>query len=139
MNHILLRELRVIVAGLALFTLAGCASMRPLSSTPPIPKLVLKAPFDVKAWAGVLPPVPFHVILPPGEYRPVSEDGDSYYYQAPSKVVVNDLVSSMFDGGIYVARGSTTPTGWYYMDTTVDTTQEDCLKWGAFKTLPPTR
>jgi hypothetical protein len=139
MNTTLPREVRVIMAGLALLALASCASMHPITSTPPIPKIVLKAPFDVKAWAGYLPPIPFHVILPPGEYRPVSEDGQSYYYQAPSKVVVNELVSSMFDGGIYVARGSTTPTGWYYNDPTVDTSQESSLKWGAFKTLPPAK
>jgi hypothetical protein len=29
--------------------------------------------------------------------------------------VVNDLTRLMFDGGIYVARGTITPRGWYYL------------------------
>jgi len=94
---------------------------------------VLSAPFSASGWSGVLPPVKYRVILPAGEYHPLYEDDQCYYYQAPSKVVVNDFVSLMFDGGIYVLRGSTTPDGWYYIDE--DGTQTS----GGFSTPPPTR
>jgi hypothetical protein len=124
-------------ASLASVTLAGCATMRPLSSKPPVPRIVLGAPFDVRAWSGLLPPLPYHVLLPAGEYRPLYEDDKAYYYQAPAKIVVNDLGSSLWDGGIYVQRGTTTPTGWYYQNVDSDGT----AGWnsGAFKTPPPTR
>jgi hypothetical protein len=126
-----------LAAILVLVALAGCATMRPLSSKPPVPKLVLGAPFDVRAWAGLAPPLPYHVILPPGEYRPLYEDDQSYYYQAPTKVVVNDLGSSLWDGGIYIQHGTTTPTGWYYQAVDSDGNAE----WhsATFKTPPPTR
>jgi len=81
----------------------------------------------------LLPPIPFQVILPAGEYRPLYEDDQVYYYQAPSKVVVNDLTSLLYDGGIYVQRGSTTPAGWYYI--CADGTQQS----GTFSTPLPTR
>ncbi len=119
------------ITSVGLLTLAGCATMHPITSTPPVPKIVLSAPYDSRAFAGVLPPVPFHVVLPPGEYRPLYEDDQSYYYQAPSKVVVNDLVSSLYDGGIYVQRGTTTPTGWYY------SCDDGSIKWGTFSTRLP--
>jgi hypothetical protein len=130
-----LRCLRFTGAALAVIALAGCASgtMRPLSSKPPVAKIVLPAPYAASGWSGVLPPIKFRVLLPAGEYRPLYEDDQSYYYQAPSKVVVNDFVSLMFDGGIYVARGTTTPLGWYYID------QDGTQTYGRFDTPPPTR
>jgi hypothetical protein len=126
-----------VAAGLAIVTLAGCSTMRPISSKPPVPKIVLATPFDVRAWSGVLPPLPFHVILPAGEYHPLYEDDQVYYYQAPSKVVVKDLGSALWDGGIYIQRGTTTPTGWYYQDVDSDGGAE--WKTGLFKTPPPSR
>lgn len=44
------------------------------------------------------------------------EDDQYYYYQGPAKLVVNTPGSFLFDGGVYVARGTTTPGGWYYVD-----------------------
>jgi hypothetical protein len=118
------------MSGLAVVTgclLTGCgATMRPISSTPPVPAIVLRSSYDARGVAGLLPPVPFHVILPSGEYRPLYEDDQSYYYQAPTKLVVNDLTSLLYDGGIYVQRGTTRPTGWYYICD--DGTQQ----WGKF-------
>ena len=102
-------------ASFAVLGLSGCASMRPISSTPPLAKIVLKSAHDERAFAGLLPPTPFHVILPPGEYHPTYEDDGAYYYPAPTKVVVNDLTSSFADGGIYVSRGGNSPSGWYYI------------------------
>jgi hypothetical protein len=111
--------------------------MRPLSSKPPLPRIVLAAPVDNRAFSGLLPPIPYHVILPAGEYRPLYEDDRAYYYQAPTKVVVNDLASSLYDGGIYVQRGTTTPTGWYFQGAD----SEGNAEWnsGLFKKPLPTK
>jgi hypothetical protein len=124
----------VVMAGFVVLMLSGCAAtLRPISSKPPVAKIVLAAPFSVSGWSGYLPPVKFGVILPAGEYRPLYEDDQFYYYQAPSKVVVNDFSSLMFDGGMYVQRGSTTPSGWYYVD------QDGSQVSGGFSTAPPIR
>lgn len=122
------------MASLAIFILGGCAAtMRPISSKPPVAKIVLSAPFYVSAWAGYLPPIKYSVVLPAGEYRPLYEDDQFYYYQAPSKVVVNDFTSLLLDGGVYVPRGSVKPLGWYYVD------QDGTQTSGQFSTPPPTR
>jgi hypothetical protein len=121
------------VTCLGIVTFSGCATMRPISSPPPRAHIVLGSPYTATGWSGVLPPIKFSVILPPGEYRPLYEDDQYYYYQAPSKVVVNDLTSLMFDGGIYVARGTTSPRGWYYID------QDGAQNFGRFNSPPPTR
>ena len=133
MNHSIPRRFLFIVAGLAVCALAGCATLRPLSSKPPLARIVLSAPFSSSAWSGLLPPIKYSVILPAGPYHPLFEDDDNYYYQAPTKVVVNDLSSFMFDGGIYVRRGTSTPRGWYYVD------HDGSQNFGQFKTPPPTR
>jgi len=138
MKRTISRRRMFVTGSLAMLVmLAGCATMRPLSSKPPLPRIVLGAAFDVRAWSGMLPPLPFHVILPAGEYRPLYEDDQAYYFQAPTKLVVNDLGSALWDGGIYVQRGTTTPTGWYYQDIDSDGNPE--WKSGTFKTPPPTR
>jgi hypothetical protein len=128
-----LRAFYRFLAGLAICALAaGCAtaSMRPISSKPPLAKMTLSSPYTATSWSGILPPIKTDVILPAGEYRPLYEDADYYYYQAPSKVVVNDLTSLMFDGGVYVARGATIPSGWYYVG------QDGSQVFGQFKTPP---
>lgn len=128
------RSLIALGGALALLVFPGCAaSMRPLSSAPPRAKIVLPAPFTVTAIAGILPPLPYHVILPAGEYHPLYEDDQAYYFQAPSKLVINDFGSSLYDGGIYVLRGSTAPRGWYYID------RDGQQQFGRFDTPPPTR
>jgi len=138
MSHTDLRRLFFLVAGLAVIMLPGCATggLRPLSSKPPRDRIVLPAPLTSFWWAGILPPIKFSVILPAGEYRPLYEDDQYYYYQGPAKVVYRgalDIGSSLFDGGIYVARGTTTPRGWFYVD------QDGSQNFGRFDTPPPTR
>jgi hypothetical protein len=123
-----------LAASLAVFSFAGCAaSMRPISSKPPLAKITFPAPFDASGWHPGLMPAKYHVLLPAGEYRPLYEDDQSYYFQAPSKVVVNDPGTFLFDGGIYVPRGTTKPAGWYYVD------QDGSPYTGAFNVPPPTR
>jgi len=138
MKHTIPLRLMFVAGSVAMVMQAGCSTLRPLSSKPPVPRIVLGAPFDVRLGVGVLSPLPSHVILPAGEYRPLYEDDQVYYYQAAAKVVVRDPASVLEDGGIYVQRGTTTPTGWYYQY--VDP-HDGTTGWesGAFKTPPPTR
>jgi hypothetical protein len=51
-------------------------------------------------------------ILPAGDYRPSVEDETGIYYEAPSKVIMNEVFLGMhlkgrpFDGGIFLARSN---------------------------------
>jgi hypothetical protein len=51
-------------------------------------------------------------ILPAGEYRPVYEDADGVYFEAPSKIIMKEnfvginLPGNPFDGGIYLHRNN---------------------------------
>ncbi|MDR3403458.1 MAG: hypothetical protein P4L99_13255 [Chthoniobacter sp.] len=84
----------------------------------------------------MLPPIKYTVILPAGEYRPLYEDDQYYYYQGPAKVIYRgamDVGSSLFDGGITVTRGSRTPGGWYFVN------EDGSQSVGQFTTSPPTR
>ena len=51
--------------------------------------------------------------FPAGKYRPTYEDDGGYYFDAPRKVLVDDIGIYAFDGGVYVPRGKTAPTHWY--------------------------
>ena len=128
---LLLRRAAVLLAVLAF---AGCAAdLRPISSAPPVAKVTIAAPFKIYAWAGYMPPIKFSLILPAGVYQPTYEDDKYYYYQAPAKLVVNDFSSLLYDGGIYMARGSRRPTGWYYVN------EDGTQSTGDFVDLPPYR
>jgi hypothetical protein len=109
----------------------GCSSLpqlkssppKPISSRPPESAIVLTAPVTVNAKGATN-------VFPPGRYRPLYEDKGGYYFQAPDKVLVNDVASYGYDGGVYVRRGSTEPTEWYVMGASGKT-------MGHFKTIPP--
>ena len=116
MKYLLSSRLWFAAVSVMALTLTGCGTLRPLSSKPPLARITLSAPHTTSGWQGLVPPTPWSVILPPGEYRPMYEDDKLYYYQGPAKVVVNTPGSFLFDGGVYVARGTTTPGGWYYVD-----------------------
>ena len=113
----------VCLFGLAMM---GCATMRPLSSKPPVARIELSKP--VTAHDGLA-----SVLLPAGEYRPLYEDDRFYYYQAPSKLVVNGFFSKMFDGGVYVKRNGTGLRGWYFVR------DDGSPEFGKFETEPPHR
>ena len=126
MNSTLRYSIPFLFVGLLGMALMGCATMRPISSKPPVARIVLPAPFT--AHDGLA-----KVILPAGEYHPLYEDDRFFYYQAPSKVVVNGFFSKMLDGGIYVKREAGGLRGWYYVQD--DGSQE----FGRFETEPPHR
>jgi hypothetical protein len=103
--------------------LAGCTSVRPLSSTPPAPVITLTTPATVR---GIFSKATF----PAGEYKATLEDNGGYYYQAPGKIVANDILVWMYDGGLYVKRGTEVPDQYYLIKENGQTTI------GRFGTLP---
>jgi hypothetical protein len=98
--------------------------LQPISSKPPESAIELKAPAKFKGFL-------YTVIFPPGEYRPLYEDSGGYYYQAPAKVIGHDIMSYMFDGGLYVKRTANEPTRWYIIDP-----QNGSKTWGNCDPLP---
>ena len=51
--------------------------------------------------------------FPAGKYKPAYEDEGGSYFEAPRKVLVDDIGVYGFDGGVYIPRGQTAPTQWY--------------------------
>ena len=97
--------------------------MRPIKSEAPA-SIELTAPAVVSD-QGVA------TTFPPGRYKPVYEDERGYYYEAPKKVLADDVAVYAFDGGVYVVRGETAPTRWYVMRPNGRRTM------GRFKQPPP--
>ena len=108
---------------------AGCSSLRsnqslrPISSEPPESAIVLNAPAVVSE-SGTI------TTFPTGEYHPVYEDRGGYYFQAPTKVLVDDVAVFAYEGGLYVPRGDTEPTRWYVIHTNGQ------KKMGRFRKIP---
>lgn len=107
----------------------GCSALqmkssppKPISSKPPASAIMLDAPVTVNEKGATN-------VFPKGKYEPVYEDKGGYYFQAPGKVLVSDVAYYGYDGGLYVARGSTEPTQWYVMGPSGKT-------MGRFKTIP---
>ena len=120
-----LRLTTLLLTGSAL-VLSACASrqsaMRPISSEPPA-SIELKAPAIVSDQGATTK-------FPPGKYKPAFEDERGYYYEAPKKVLVDDVAVYAFDGGVYIVRGETAPSRWYVIRPNGRRTM------GKFKSLP---
>ncbi|MFL6515191.1 MAG: hypothetical protein ACJ8M1_09235 [Chthoniobacterales bacterium] len=92
--------------------LAGCShfnhgsSFRAIASEPSAPLIELTVPATVSDEGAT-------TTFPAGKYKPVYEDEGGYYYEAPGKVLMDDIATYAFDGGVYVKRGHTNPTQWY--------------------------
>ena len=69
--------------------------------------------------------------FPPGKYHPAFEDDGGYYYEAPKKVLIDDVAVYAFDGGVYVVRGEKAPTRWYVIR------PNGRRSMGRFKSPPP--
>jgi hypothetical protein len=117
------RWVRFVVAGLVGLVLAGCSTLRPITTEPPASTIVLTAPFSIEQMSKAT--------FPAGEYRALCEDDGGYYYQAPTKIVANALFSYLYEGGLYVKRGEDQPTEWYIIG------QGSRLTRGQLKTIPP--
>jgi hypothetical protein len=113
--------LGVIVAGCS--SLRSNQSLRPISSKPPESAIVLNAPAIVSE-SGTI------TMFPVGEYRPAYEDRGGYYFQAPTKVLVDEVAVFAHEGGLYVARGESEPTRWYVIG------ENGEKKMGRFKKIP---
>ena len=99
------------------------SSLRPISSKPPESAIVLSAPVTVRDQTAT-------DTFPAGKYRPLYEDRHGYYFEAPSKVLVDDVAVFAYEGGLYVARGATEPTRWYI-------SRQGGRTMGHFKKIPP--
>ena len=113
----------VALLGASCSTLRQDSSVRPISSKPPESAIVLSAPVTVRDQSAT-------DTFPAGEYRPRYEDRRGYYFEAPAKVVVDDVAVFAYEGGLYVARGATEPTRWYVSRPSGKTI-------GRFKKIPP--
>ena len=108
---------------------AGCSgvgsksSSEAISSKPPASAVVLTAPAIVNDQGTT-------TTFPAGEYRPVEHDRGGYYFKAPEKVIVDEVAVYAFEGGLYVAHGSTEPARWYVI-------HGQGKKMGRFKKIPP--
>jgi hypothetical protein len=113
--------LGIIVAGCS--SLRSNQSLRPISSKPPESAIVLNAP-EIVSESGTI------TTFPAGEYRPAYEERGGYYFQAPTKVLVDDVAVFAYEGGLYVARGESEPTRWYVIHTNGE------KKMGRFRKIP---
>jgi hypothetical protein len=93
-------NMRIKAAAVLVFLLtSGCSnsqlkssSPRPISSKPPESAIVLSAPITVTDKGGATN------TFPDGKYQPLYEDKGGFYFQASSKVIVNDVVVFGYDG-----------------------------------------
>ena len=115
--------LLVALLGASCSSLRQDSSLRPISSKPPESAIVLSAPVTVRDQTAT-------DTFPAGKYRPLYEDRGGYYFEAPTKVVVDDVAVFAHEGGLYVARGATEPTRWYV-------TRPNGKTMGRFKKTPP--
>jgi hypothetical protein len=108
-----MRSLPVLLLSLGAILLVGCAGtvVRPPSGTiggipAPKSKVVLRQQQEIKMASNV------RYVLPAGDYRPAVEDETGVYYEAPSKVIMNENFLGMnlrgrpFDGGIFLERNN---------------------------------
>jgi hypothetical protein len=100
----------IFLAAMAALVWSGCASLKTISSTPPVKMIVLDKP--VEFTFGLVT----KLSMPAGEYKPVLEDNYGYYYQAPSPLAARDIVSYVAQGGLIIKRGETKPSKWYAFD-----------------------
>jgi hypothetical protein len=118
------------IAAILFFLLleASCSSLRqdssfgPISFKPPASAIILTAPVTVSDQTAT-------DTFPAGKYRPRYQDRGGYYFEAPEKVLVDDVVVFAYEGGIYVKNGVTEPTRWYVI-------RPSGKKMGHFKKIP---
>jgi hypothetical protein len=113
----------VVLLGVGCSSLQQDSSPRSISSKPPESAIVLTAPVTVRDQTAT-------DTFPAGKYRPLYEDRGGYYFEAPAKVLVDDVAVFAYDGGLYVARGAAAPTRWYV-------SRPNGKTMGRFKKIPP--
>ena len=119
----------VLAIAMSSMLLAGCnsihhgSSFRAIESKPPIKAIELTVPASVSDQGAT-------TTFPVGKYKPAYEDDHGFYFEAPRKVLVDDIATYAFDGGVYVERGQTEPTHWYIIR------PNGRRSTGKFKTIP---
>lgn len=104
----------IAVAAFGIFFLisSGCSSLhsggsfRAIASKPPAAAIQLEVPAVVSDEGAT-------TTFPTGKYKPVYEDDHGYYYEAPRKVLVDDVGVYGYEGGLYLSRDANAVTGWY--------------------------
>ena len=107
---------RLAILTVALVVLSSCANYRPVSSNRGLNGfpgaglvVVLEKPFSFRPGLVVN-------TLPAGTYRPAFEDEDGIYFQAPTKVIIGDIVgSTLHDGGVYIKFAAATEPYYYVL------------------------
>jgi hypothetical protein len=99
----------LLLASLAILAFTSCTTLQPIHSKPPFAKIILPNGFDGDGFM-------FHLNMPAGEYLPVYEDGNAYYYQAPSKISIRTIATEYQDGGVYIQAGTNVLSGWWHFD-----------------------
>lgn len=75
----------------------GCASVLPVKSKPPAKSVTVLEPFE---WGDGI--VTIFYEYPAGEYRPMYEDEDGFFYQAPCRISGRDTFMPLLkEGGLY--------------------------------------
>jgi hypothetical protein len=104
----------IVAALLGGLVITGCSSfhhgsdVHAISSAPPIKAIELLSPATVNDEGKI-------TAFPAGKYKAVYEDDRGFYFEAPSKVMVDDIAVYAYQGGVYLERGKTAPTGWYFI------------------------
>jgi hypothetical protein len=94
------------LAGCSHFQHGSSSSFHAIDSDSSKPSIELTVPAVVSDQGAT-------TTFPAGKYKPVYEDEGGYYYEAPGKVILDDIATYAFDGGVYVKRGHTNPSRWY--------------------------
>lgn len=105
--------------------LAGCSSLRPLTTKPATTVISVQTPLTIKHFLGS------ETILPAGDYRATMEDKGGYYYAAPGKLIGSGGGGWLLDGGLYLPRGAPAPTHYYSVG------QHHALALHRLPTAPP--
>ena len=100
------------LVGIICLLATGCttfnkhSSFHEVSAKPSLPTIELLKPAFVTDQGTT-------TTFPPGKYKPAYEDEGGSYFEAPRKVLVEDIGVYGFDGGVYVPHGKRAPTEWY--------------------------
>ena len=80
-------------------------SLHPLSSEPPAKSIRVNKPFSVGDGFLVT-----KLNLPEGIYKPLYEDKNGYYYQAPQRITGRDsFLPLLIEGGLYFEKNRVKP------------------------------
>ena len=96
--------LALILTNWGCYSVVGRASeLTIISNNPPYEKFVVSESIDFPGhggWGGG--------VVPEGEYKPLYEDEDSYYFVAPTKVhkkgTLLDIERGLYEGGISIGK-----------------------------------